>query len=253
MAGPLDRLRAELTDPWGLVAAGFVGGLAVVGLSVPLAAGVGIGAAVYGVKVLAGTAMGTSAPKKARPALPQPGTRSRFWIERAEIAVRSLWRMVPTDPTTPTDVAARHTASEAEAVLDSMRRLGGQAVAITTALSHADAPHLEREAFRLREMAETNPDDQVAVQSARAVAERLAVRDRLRRAEAEVEGRLQSSALGLEGLVAKVAEVRAAAAAVGQIDPSVDDLDALHQEVEGLRLGLVDVERVAERALGRER
>jgi hypothetical protein len=63
---------------------------------------------------------------------------------------------------------------------------------------------------------------------------------------------MQSSALGLEGLVARVAEVRASAATVGDVDATADSLSALTSEVEGLRLALSDVDEVARRALGEQ-
>jgi hypothetical protein len=67
---------------------------------------------------------------------------------------------------------------------------------------------------------------------------------------ADLEGRLQSSALGLEGLVARVAEVRARSATLGDVDGTPESLTALTTEIEGLRLALSDVDEVAQRALG---
>jgi hypothetical protein len=149
----------------------------------------------------------------------------------------------------PTDEAARDAAGEAEGIVASMRRLGGHVVTIGEALARTDSPYLEDEAERLRTMAERSPGDVSAQRSADAVTDRLAVRDRLRLALAELEGKLQSSALGLEGLVARVAEVRAAAASVGDVDLSAENLHELTTEVEGLRQGLAAAERVATRAL----
>jgi hypothetical protein len=242
------RLREELTDPWGPVLAGIVGGVAIAA-TLPVAAGVGIAAAVYGVKVVVGSLMGGGEDGPPPPPLPRQGTPARIWIDRAEDAVHALQRMSPSTPLTAADSAAQSTAEQAAVVLDTMRRLGGQVVALTNALGHADSPGLDEEARRLDELARSYPDDASTVQSAQALADRVAVRDRLRRARFELDGRLQSSALGLEGLVARVAEVRAASHAVGQIDPTADDLEALTAEVEGLRIGLRDVEQVAQKAL----
>lgn len=250
----MGRLKDELLDPWGPLVGGVLGAVAVAS-GAPLLVGLGVGAAVYGVKAIVGgltrdhsdDSTGESGPP---PPLPASGTAARHWLDRAAAAVAALDRMSPRVPVTATDVAASHTADEAHSILTTMRRLGGQCVAVSSALSHADAPGLEAEAQRLRQVSEARPADRSAEQSAQAVEDRVAVRDRLRTAQAELDGRLQSSALSLEGLVARVAEVRAAASAVGQLDPSSDDLDALTQEVEGLRVGLADVEQVAQRALG---
>jgi len=248
------RLKDELYDPWGPLVGGVIGAVAVAS-GAPLIIGIGVGAAVYGVKAVAGALMGGSDddPSRASPAPPLPpnGTAARHFLDRAGMAVMALERMSPRTAATATDVATQHTAAEARGVLTTMRDVGGQVVAIHRALLHADAPGLDEECERLRRRAAQRPDDRSASQSAQAVADRIAVRDRLRAGAAELDGRLQSSALSLEGLVARVAEVRAAAGAVGQLDPSSDDLEGLTQEVEGLRIGLADVEQVAQQALGR--
>jgi hypothetical protein len=249
----VSRLKDELLDPWGPLVGGVLGAAAVAS-GAPLLVGLGIGATVYGVKALVGGLMRDHSDELpgsgSLPPLPRTGTAARHWLDRAANAVAALERMAPRTSVTATDVAAAHTAEEARGVLATMRRLGGQCLAVSSALSHADAPGLDAEAVRLQQLATATPHDRSAAQSAQAVADRIAVRDRLRKAQAELEGRLQSSALSLEGLVARVAEVQAAASAVGQLDPTADDLKALTQEVEGLRVGLADVEQVAQRALG---
>ena len=266
----MGRLKEELLDPWGPVVGGVLGAAAVAS-GAPLLAGLGVAAVVYGVKAVVGGLMGGPAGDShdgSDPPLPQPGTPARQWLDRAAAAVRSLEQMAPRTPVTATDVASAHTAEEARGVLATMRRLGGQCVAVSSALARADAPGLDAEAERLRQAGAgcraarppARPASAVrrraarprgsAAQSAQAVADRVAVRERLKTAQAQLDGRLQSSALSLEGLVARVAEVRAAASAVGQVDPSADDLSALTQEVEGLRVGLADVEQVAQQALG---
>lgn len=246
----MGKLRDELADPWGPLVAGVVGGLSwAVGTPVLLA--VGVGAAVYGVKAAVGTLLGAGADPPGDPAPPTPpvGTAARGWLDRAQQAVAALDDMARGVDVTATDVATTHAAEESDAVLRAMRRLGGQVVAVAMALSRADAPGLDQEAARLKQLADRSPGDVSAAQSAQAVADRVAVRNRLRAAQTALDGRLQSSALGLEGLVARVAEIRATAAAVGQVDPTADDLAALTADVEGLRQGLAEVERVAQSAL----
>lgn len=247
----MGRLRAELADPWGPLVAGVIGGLSWA-VGTPILLAVGVGAAVYGVKTAVGALLGPGSGATRSPAPPAPalGTSARHWLDRAEAAVAELDDMARGAEVTATDVATAHAAEEADGVLLTMRRLGGHVVAVATALARADAPGLEEEAARLRALADQQPDDASAAQSAQAVADRIAVRDRLRKAQGALDGRLQSSALGLEGLVARVAEVRATAASVGEVDPSAHDLATLTTEVEGLRVGLADVEQIAQRALG---
>ena len=251
----MGRLRRELTDPWGVIVAGTVGGIAGVLVSPGLLVGAAVGAAVYGVKVAAGTLLGDAPERPAPPARvrkPMPGTPAGTWLSRAEQAVRQLDDMAHRSPATggAVDEATVHAASEATVALEQLRRLGAQVVDVDEALSHSDSPDLEDEVRRLRAASDNAPGDVSAKRSADAVADRLAVRDRLRAAQADLVGRLQSSALGLEGLVARVAEVRAAGASAGQLDPTADDLASLNAEVEGLRVGLAEVEKSTQEALG---
>lgn len=256
----MGRLRDELTDPWGLLVAGVVGGMAGVLPGTGLLIGTAVGATVYGVKVATGTLLrggGRPAPALARP---DRGSPAAVWLSRAEVAVRQLQELTAagsTRPTqmrsselSPTDLSTRAAAEQAQDVLVAIRRLGAQAATLSQALRGADMPGLDLELQRLRAAAASRPDDESAQRSAAAVADRVGVRDRLRAAAAALDGRLQSSALGLEGVLARVAEVRATADAVGQIDPTPADLAALTGELEGLRGGLADVELVARRALG---
>lgn len=246
----MGRIARELRDPWGPLVATVAGGLAwAVGAAVPVAGAVGL--AVYGVKVALG-AVGSDDTAPDAPPRPHPDSSAALWLRRGEAAVRALQdmaRVTAAGAPGPADDAAREAAQEAADIVAAMRRLGGHVVTIGTALTHSDSPYLDEEAARLRTIAERAPADVSARRSADAVADRVAVRDRLRAALGELEGRLQSSALGLEGLVARVAEVRAAAAAVGDLDLTADSLAELTAEVEGLRQGLAVAERVAQRAL----
>ncbi len=251
----MSRFSREAADPWGLLVAGVVGGVAGVLPGAGLLVGAAVGAAVYGVKVASGVLLGGSGRPAPTPALPRPpdGTAAAFWLTRAERAVQQLDDMAGRAPSTdhsPTDIATVHAAAEADVVLQTMRRLGGQTVAVADALNRADGVDLEGEVARLRAAADRSPADSPARRSADAVADRLAVRNRLRATQQQLADRLQSSALSLEGLVARVAEVRATAAAVGQMDPSAEDLASLTTEVEGLRQGLQDAEQATRQALG---
>lgn len=250
----MSRLRRELSDPWGILLAGVVGGVAGVLPGVGLLIGAGVAAAVYGVKVAAGALSGgpdeDDPPGRTPVGRPADGTAAAYWLDRAEAAVRQLDEMARGTVTTATDVATAHAAEEADTVLQAMRRLGSQVVNVDEALARVVGADLDREAAALRDRADRSPGDDSARRSAEAVADRVAVRDRLQAAATALDGRLESSARGLESLVARVAEVRAASAAVGQVDPSADELASLTTEVEGLRVGLADVEQAARTALG---
>jgi hypothetical protein len=254
----MGRLSDELRSPSGAVLAGVAGGVswgaaAVFAAGVPpLPLGIGIGAAVYVVKVAVGALTGGDrAPEPPPAARPRYGTPAFAMLKRADAATRSLEDMArQAGSTTATDVAVKRAAEEARAVLLDMQRLGGQSAAVLAAISRVDAPGLDAEAAELQLAASQAPGDASAQQSSQASSDRLAVRDRLQRAGLALDGRLQASALGLEGVVARVAELSATANAVGEVDPTTQDLAQLTADRDGLRMGLADVEQVARKALG---
>ena len=247
----MSKLAEELKDPWGPLLGILAGGMAGVGLGLAAPVAVGIGAAVYGVKVAVGALTGGAEP----PSLPAPerprfGTPAFTWLKRAEDASRQLDDMARRAGLSPTGDSARRSADEARGILEDMRRLGGQSAAIMQAMSRVNSDALDAEAAQLQQTASAYPQDASAQQSLQAVRDRIAVRDRLQTAGQALDGRLQASALGLEGLVARIAELVATADAVGRVDPTPADLAALSTELDGLRVGLADVEQVARKALG---
>jgi uncharacterized protein (DUF1778 family) len=253
----MGKLRDELRDPWGALLAGVAGGVSWAAAGViaagvpPVALGIGIGAAVYGVKVAVGAMTGDRTPAPPPPTRPRYGTPAFDFLKRAEGATRSLEDMARHASTTsPTDLAVQHAAEEARGILTDMQRLGGQSAAVMSAMTRVDAPGLEAEAAQLQARASAAPGDASAQASYQASRDRIAVRDRLQQAGQALDGRLQASALGLEGLVARVAELSAMANSVGEVDPTPADLAQLTTELDGLRMGLADVEQVARKALG---
>lgn len=247
----MSTLGKELRDPWGPLLGIIAGGVAGIGLGMAAPVALGIGAAVYGVKVAVGALTGAEEHAQLpEPARPKYGTPAFAWLKRAEEASRSLDDMGRRAGTSATDEATRSAAAEARGILDDMRRLGGQSAAVMQAMARVDSSGLDAEAAHLRQVADARPDDASAQASWRAVADRLAVRDRLQAAGLALDGRLQASALGLEGLVARVAELAATANTVGELDPTPQDLAEITTQLDGLRLGLADVEQVARKALG---
>ena len=253
----MGRLSDELRDPWGALLAGVAGGVSwaaagVIAASVPpVALGIGIGAAVYGVKVAVGTLTGKPrTPQLPPPQRPRYGTPAFDWLKRAEAASHSLDELARHAGPNATGEAARHAAEEARGIFADMQRLGGQSAAVMAAMARVNGPNLDQEAAYLEQAAAAQPQDASMQQSASAVRDRIAVRDRLQQAGVALDGRLQASALGLEGLVARVAELSALADAAGEVDPTPQDLAELTTQLDGLRVGLADVEQVARKALG---
>lgn len=248
-------LSEELRDPWGLVASGISGGLAwaLVGGPVGVALGAGVGAAVLGVKVITGLVV--REPRRSRsPELARPprGSYALRWLERAESAVLSLDDMAGTTGEGPTGLAVRSTADEAGDTLADLTRVAAQVTAVERALRQVESADLESELARLDDAAGRAPTAQMRAEmerSATAVRDRLQVRQRLSDARGTLLARMQATALGLEGLVARLAEVLALTDAAGGMDTSAGQIADLALELDGLRAGLAETEAVSRRAL----
>lgn len=248
-------LSEELRDPWGLVASGISGGLAwaLVGGPVGVAIGAGVGAAVLGVKVVTGLVVGGPRPART-PELARPprGSYALRWLERAERAVQSLDDMAETTGSGPTAVAVRSAADEAGDTLADLARVAVQVTAVERALRRVESADLEAELARLESAAQHAPSEQMRAEMGRAAAavrDRLDVRARLSEARGTLLARMQATSLGLEGLVARLAEVLALSASAGGVDTSADQIADLALELDGLRTGLAETEALSRRAL----
>src|SRR5687768_14164608 len=92
-------LGRELRDPWGIILGGLAGGLGWA-IGIPALAAAGIGAAVYGARVVAGAVVTRG---QGVPGVPQirSGSPQARWVRRAQQAVRSLQRLGATAPPGP--------------------------------------------------------------------------------------------------------------------------------------------------------
>jgi len=250
-------LRDNLVDPWGGVVAGVAGGLAwavtapLTAAAIPL--GLGVAAVVYGVKVVAGAATGPrERPRPGQPELPRPekGSPAESWQTRALRAIDELHQLASSQPNAPAALAS--VDAGAAATEEQVRRLAGQVTAVTQALYRIPTPRLAEDRARLTAMVESAATEELRDEhrrSLRSVEEQLAVAARLQSACDTLLARLQSTALGLEGLIARVAEVLALAASTsaGGSDDRVSELAA---ELDGLRAGLAETEELSRQVLG---
>jgi hypothetical protein len=253
------RLRQELLDPWGGVIAGVAGGLAwaVVPLgAVALPVGLGVAAVVYGVKVGAGM-LGRGRvdqptvdhEPELRP--PRRGSVAEQWLTRAQQADRSLAELVRSPGSAVAKeqlVPVREGAAEA---LSTLRRLAGQVTAVEDAADRIQPGRLEVERDRLAAAVAAASSDRVRSERQRSldsVTEQLQVAGRLGAARDELLARMQATALTLEGLLARTAEVLAMSVS-GGVDVSADRLADLAADLDGLRAGLAEAEAVSRRVL----
>jgi hypothetical protein len=246
-------LSDELADPWGILVAGIAGGAAwAVGLPVAVAAGVG--AAVFGVKALAGALFGGGEDDSFRPRrLPIRGSSAEErWLVRAERAVRSFRRLAESASAGPFAQRCRSMGEQVATTIEAMRRLAGQVSAVAAAMSHVDPERLAGEESRIAGELGRSQEPGVRTEldrSLQSVRGQLEVHRRLDQSGRMLMARMESGAIGLEGLVARLAEILAMAETATSPAAGAGEIDALVDELEGLRHGLAETEDLSRRAL----
>ncbi len=233
-----------------MVLGGLAAGLGwAVGL--PGAAALAIGGAVFGVKVLTGGLVNREDRGGGRLLRIRSGSPEERWVRRAEQAVRSFRRLGESVRSGPVAERAHGIGTEAESMLDAVRRLGGQASAVREALRRIDIGRLMREEDRLlyqldgAENADVRAEIERSLDSVRA---QHSVYSRLDDAAAKLQARIEAVVLGLEGLVARLVEILALVEAQSPVE-GAQQVNALSEELEGLRAGLVETENLSRRVL----
>jgi hypothetical protein len=239
--------RVHLLSPLGAFLAGATGlltaFLAPESIQVGLAFGV---AGVVYVLTVVGSALRPHPPAGPAPRLSSQAGR---WLTRAQQACRSLADLARSPSASAQLVQV---AGEAGAVLEPMNRLAEQVAAVEAALARVPVTRLALEHDRLVDALASTTLDSLRAERQRALdslAGQLAVGTRLTGARDTLVARMQATALGLEGLVARAAEVQALAAAPG-VDTTADQILELSGDLDGLRAGLAEAEEVSRRVLG---
>jgi hypothetical protein len=246
-------LRAEARDPWTYILGGLAGGVAWA-----------VGVPALGVLVVAGAVAGTRAVVAAvlgPPALPGPmpppplpttsDTPEADWLFRADRAVDSFNRLANSIPDQILSERTRSMGDQAKQTLEGLRRLSGQASTTRGMAAELDAGRLGAEAQELerRRDKETDPDVRNELtRSLESLHDQSGIARRLARSLSQILARIESGTLGLERLVAQLAEILALADASTQA-AGADQLESLADELEGLRSGLAETERLSRRAL----
>jgi hypothetical protein len=251
-------LRDQLRDPWTYILAGMAGGVAWA-VGIPVAAAVGVAGVVGAAKTVVGSALGVGGDRTREPdpaggrLLPvTQGSPEGGWLDRSKAAVGSFDRLAGSLPGGPLGERTRMMGAQAHETVTDLARLAGQTSAVTEAAAHLDPRGLAAEGDRLREQltVEDNPRIKVDLErSLTAVRDQAAISARLTEAREQLLARLESGTLGLERLVAQLAEVTALADPSTGIDGSGERIDELAGQLEGLRAGLAETEALSERAL----
>jgi hypothetical protein len=243
-------LSDEVRDPWSFLLGGLAAGLGwAVGL--PAAAAAGIGAAVFGVKVLTGGLVNRGDRGRGRLLRIRSGSPEERWTRRAEQAVRSFRRLGDSVRAGPVAEQSRTIGAQVEGTVDAVRRLAGQASAVRDALRRIDVIRLMREEDRLTYQLQRAESEDVRGEIARSlesVRAQHSVYARLEDAATRLQARIEAVVIGLEGLVARLIEILALVEAQSPVE-GAQQVDALSEELEGLRSGLVEAENLSRRVL----
>jgi hypothetical protein len=254
-------IREQLADPWGFVAGGVTGGMAgaVVAASVgflpALPVALGVAAVVYGVKVGVGVLTDRdSAPPG--PGLPMParGSPADVWLRRAERAVQTLHEQTesPRDAITRTQIG--DVDDQAAETLTDLRRLASQVASVEAAAARINIERLGGEQELLAASVREAADPDLRAERERAlqsVTEQVEVYRRLLVARDTLVARMQTTAIGLEGLIARLAEVLALAATAGGVDTTAQRISDLTSELDGMQTGLRETEALSRKVLAR--
>ncbi|MGY0232445.1 hypothetical protein [Longispora urticae] len=265
-------LRDHLTEPWGVLAAGLIGGLggavtaATVSAGVGIALGMGVAAAVYGVRVGLGVAFdrqqAPGAPDGpellATPTrrLPEPptGSPAELWLRRAEGAAGALRQQVASEEDPILRSQIDQVDEGAVSVLGDLRRFAGQVTLLADTAAWIDAPALRDEYEALTFALQTGPanlrdERQRGIQ---AVRDQLDSHQRLTEAQETLLVRMQAAVLGLEGLVVRLAELSTMHAASDVVGDTTSRVRLLTEDLDGLRSGLADAEALSRQVLAGE-
>jgi hypothetical protein len=245
------RLRDELAEPWGIVAAGLLGGLGwAVGL--PALAAAGVAAAVYGVKVGTGLLSGRAEPpgddgRTPRPLPPPPkGSPGDLLLRRADAAVADIQRLSRTPGNPWLRDQIDRVDEDAGETLDSVRRVAGRLAMVEGALARIDVGALQARRAGLSAAAASVADPGLRAEQQRGVAavdQQLAAYGRLVTARDTLGTRLETTVLGLEGLVTGLHEVIAAGEGLtDHAGVSGRSVQAIAADLDALRQGLSEVE-----------
>lgn len=244
------RFARELAEPWGLLLAASSAGVAWA-VQLPVVAAIGVGVAVLAAR--AGIAVvgreKTPEPRQAKVLGVEAGSVEESWLRRAESAAVNFGSLGDSLASGPLAERVDDMKPVVEETLDTLRRLAGRASATGKALSRVDPQAIATERTRLQRAVKT-ADDNVRgdlEQALTSLQEQADVHERLSGARNKLLAQLQSGALGLDSLVARVAELTAATSDFSIDTNAVRDLG---DQLEGIRRGVVETEEATRRSLG---
>lgn len=206
----------------------------VLGSAWPLA--IGTGALVYALKVALDLPVWRRARRQSAPA-PLPGTPEALWVERGEralMSIQQLWRSARSEA-----IAQRcaSIAAQADTSLTALRQLAHQGGVVSAVGRPGEIDELRNAEQNVRaQLARaTGPLGLELERTVASIAARRQAAERLDAARRELHRRTEGAALGLEEVVARLAEIVAltdAGRRSAPIDDLISELDALANALE---------------------
>ncbi|MEV7044464.1 hypothetical protein [Amycolatopsis sp. NPDC051061] len=244
------KFARELAEPWGLLLAATSAGVAWA-VQLPVLVAILIGVAVLAARAgVASVGRGQEpAPREARVLDVVSGSAEETWLRRAEGAAEGFASLSSSLDAGPLADRVSDMEPVVQETLATLRRLAGRASATGKALSRVDLDAVTRERRRLEQSIgsareEVRGDLEQALAAVQAQAD---VHARLSGASDKLLAQLQSGALGLDSLVARVAELTAATTDVAVDTGAVRELS---DQLEGIRQGVLETEQATRKSLG---
>ncbi|MFB9690395.1 hypothetical protein [Amycolatopsis plumensis] len=244
------KFARELAEPWGLLLAATSAGVAWA-VQLPVVAAVGVGVAVLAAR--AGVAVATREkeppPREARLPDVTPGSAEETWLHRASAAADGFASLSGSLANGPLAERVADMEPVVRETLSTLQRLAGRASATGQALARVDLDAVAHERRRLqRELRTARPEVRGDLEQAlTAVQAQADVHTRLSGARDKLLAQLQSGALGLDSLVARVAELTATTTDVAVDTGAVRELS---DQLEGIRQGVLETEQATRKSLG---
>jgi hypothetical protein len=244
------KFARELAEPWGLLLAATSAGVAWA-VQLPVVASLGVGVAVLAAWAGVGVATREKepSPREARILDVAAGSAEANWLRRAEGAADGFGSLSESLDAGPLADRVADMEPVVQETLATLRRLAGRASATGKALSRVDLETVTRERRRLEQSMgsareEVRGDLEQALSAVQAQED---VHARLSGARDKLLAQLQSGALGLDSLVARVAELTAATTDVAVDTGAVRELS---DQLEGIRQGVLETEQATRKSLG---
>ena len=180
-----------------------------------------------------------------RPRLPA-GSEAELWLGRADRAVEAIRRIAPARESSLAERFAQTSAGADETVV-LIRRLATYEATVARLLEGIDAERVREEATRLEGEESVAPSGEIRDEIRRslvALRDQQAARERLVATDRTLLARMRTATVGLEGLVARLAEITVLAQGGAQATAHARVAE-LADELEGLRAGLSEAESLS--------